>query len=406
MMFYDKLLGRKTVFMLRAVLFDMDGVIIDSEPLHAKAFQLAMKEYGLDLREEYCYQFIGRTDRDFAKTLVNEYKLSYTDDDLLNSKNKTLAKLESEIGYPVIDYVKDLVIDLHSHNIKLAIASSSPMEAIMNTADKLGLTEYFDQFVSGTDLKHSKPAPDIFLKAAQMLMVDPSECLVIEDSCHGVCAAKSADMTCVGFYNPHSGNQDLSKADIIVEGFAEVDTQFLTQIYCHSHMDPFTIATTERIILRELALSDMKALYEIYQQSENRKFLYEIGDYQTELSKLEAYIKNVYHFYNFGYWGVFDAKTNQLIGRCGIQANEVDGQMEIELGYLLSEDSKGKGLAYESVQEVLKYAFYRLDISRIISVIETSNIKSRNLALKLGMKLEKIILHKQVKCEVYVITKN
>lgn len=393
------------ILMLKAVLFDMDGVLIDSEPLHAKAFQLAMKEYGLELSEEYCYQFIGRTDRDFAKTLVKEYKLSYTDDDLLNSKNKMLAKLEVEVGYPVIDHVKDLVIDLHSNNIKLAIASSSPMEAIKQTAEKLELTEYFDEYVSGTDLKHSKPAPDIFLKAAQMLSVEPSECLVIEDSCHGVCAAKAANMTCIGFYNPHSGKQDLSKADIIIEGFEEVDTQFLQQIYCHSHMEPFTIATTERIVLRELTLSDMKDLYEIYQQPEIKKYMYDIGDYQTELGKLEAYIKNVYHFYQFGYWGVFDTKTNRLIGRCGIQANEIDGQMEIELGYLLSTESQGKGMAYESVNEVLRYAFHRLDISRIVSVIETSNNKSRSLALKLGMKLEKVIIHKQVECEVYVITK-
>ena len=392
--------------MLKAVLFDMDGVLIDSEPLHAKAFQLAMKEYGLELSEEYCYQFIGRTDRDFARTLVNKYNLNYSEDDLLNSKNEMLSKLEVEVGYPVIDYVKDLVIDLHSNNIKLAIASSSPMEAIKQTAKKLELTEYFDEYVSGTELKHSKPAPDIFLKAAQMLFVDPSECLVIEDSCHGVCAAKAANMTCIGFYNPHSGKQDLSKADMIIEGFDEVDTQLIQQIYCHSHKEPFTIATTQRIILRELTLSDMKALYEIYQQPEIKKYVHEIDDYETELSKLEAYINHVYPFYHFGYWGIFDAKTNQLIGRCGIQANEIDGQSEIELGYFVSMESQGKGFAYESIKEVLRYAFQRLDLSRIVSVIETSNIKSRNLALKLGMKLEKVITHKQLVCEVYVITKS
>ncbi|MDD5937066.1 MAG: GNAT family N-acetyltransferase [Clostridiales bacterium] len=389
--------------MLKAVLFDMDGVLIDSEPLHAKAFQISMKEYGLDLSEDYCYQFIGKTDRDFAKTLVQVYHLNYTDDDLLASKNKTLKKLEKEVGYPAIPYIKQLVMNLHANGIKLAIASSNSMASIKETADNLGLTEYFQEYVSGMDLEHSKPAPDIFLKAASMLSVDPSECLVIEDSCNGLTAAKTANMSCVGFFNPHSGQQDLSQADIIVEGFEEVDTSFLEMIYCHSHMLPFTVATTPRTILRELCVDDMKALYEIYEQPEIRKYIHDIDDYEAEVNKLEAYIKNVYHFDHFGYWGVFDAKSNQLIGRCGIQINQVDGQMEVELGYLFDPKVQGRGYALECAKEVLQYAFTKLELTRIIAVIEQTNQKSINLAKKLGMQFEKHITHKGCDCDVYVI---
>lgn len=224
--------------MFRAVLFDMDGVIIDSEPLHMKAFQVAMSNYGLELSDEYCYQFIGRTDRYMVEVLIKEWNLSDSVEKVLQLKSNILENLEKVEGYPPVPYVKQLIKNLYENKIKLAIASSSPMSAIQYTAKTQGLTSYFAEYVSGTEIEHSKPAPDIFLKSAKMLDVDPVECLVIEDSEHGVAAAKAAGMTCVGFFNPNSGNQNLSKADIIVEGFEEIDYNYLLQVYQRSHHLP------------------------------------------------------------------------------------------------------------------------------------------------------------------------
>jgi beta-phosphoglucomutase-like phosphatase (HAD superfamily) len=93
------------------------------------------------------------------------------------------------------------------------------MEHIDNVLQKLDLVHYFSFKVSGADLPKSKPDPMIFRKAAEMIDVTPNSCLVIEDSYNGVTAAKAAGMICIGYKNEHSGNQDLSKADLIIEDF-------------------------------------------------------------------------------------------------------------------------------------------------------------------------------------------
>jgi beta-phosphoglucomutase family hydrolase len=390
--------------MFRAVLFDMDGVIIDSEPLHTKAFQVSMKDYGLDLSDEYCYQFIGRTDRYMVEVLVDQFNLTDSVDTVLQHKKDTLIKLEQGEGYPPVPYVKELIQNLYQNKIKLAIASSSPMPAIRETAITQGLTEYFNEYVSGTELKNSKPAPDIFLKAAQMLGVDPSECVVIEDSEHGVAAAKAANMTCIGFYNPNSGNQNLSKADIIVEGFEEIDYNFLQTIYQRSHQLPVTIGTTTHCILRELSVENMVDLYRILSTPDVTQFMTEeLASLEEEQDKLRAYIQNVYQFFGYGYWGIFEKDTEKLIGRCGIQTNEVDHVMEIELGYLLDPAYQGKGYALECAQFVLNYAFEHWNFSRIVAVIDVNNSRSIDLAKKLNMEKEKEIVHQGRNCGLYVI---
>lgn len=392
--------------MFRAVLFDMDGVIIDSEPLHMKAFQVSMKDYGLNLTDEYCSQFIGRTDRYMVEVLVDQYKLTDSIDTVLQHKKDTLFKLEQEEAYPPVPYVKELIQNLYHNNIKLAIASSSPMSAIRETAITQGLTDYFEEYVSGTELRNSKPAPDIFLKAAQMLGVDPSECVVIEDSEHGVAAAKAAHMTCIGFYNPNSGNQNLGKADIIVEGFEEIDFNFLQSIYQRSHQLPVTIGTTSRCILRELTVNNMIDLYPILSSPAVNEFMIEKpSSIEEEQEKHKAYIQNVYHFFGYGYWGIYEKETDKLIGRCGIQSNEVDHVIEIELGYILDPSYQGKGYALECAKFVLNYAFEHWNFPRIVAVIDVNNIPSIALAKKLGMKKEKEILQQNRLCELYVIEK-
>lgn len=390
--------------MFRAVLFDMDGVIIDSEPLHMKAFQIAMKNYHLDLSYEYCCQFIGRTDRYMVEVLVKEWNLSDSVDQVLQLKKDVLAELERMEGYPPVPYVRDLIMNLYQSGIKLAIASSSPMPAIRETAKSQNLTEFFEEYVSGTELVHSKPAPDIFLKSASMLGVDPSECLVIEDSEHGVAAAKAAGMTCVGFYNPNSGNQDLSKADIIVEGFEEIDYNFLLGVYQHSHQLPVTIGTTNHCILRELTLDDIPKLYHIKSLASVNQYLTEpLESLEIELEKHKAYIQNIYHFFGYGYWGVFEKESNTLIGCCGIQNSELEQTTETELGYFLDPIYQGQGYALECAQYVLNYAKSNLNLTRLVAVIHPDNERSKLLACKLGLQQEKNIQHQGTICELYTI---
>lgn len=390
--------------MLKAILFDMDGVIIDSEPLHCRAFQKAMKQFGLDLTTEYCYQFIGNTDKYMIDVLIKDFHLPNTQDEIMKVKHDVLEQMELEEGYPPVPHVVDLIKHLSKHPVKLAIASSSPMNQIHFTAKSLNLSPYFHEYISGMDLKHSKPAPDIFLKAADMLGVLPSECLVIEDSFHGVTAAKAAGMACVGYYNENSGKQDLSKADIIVEGFEEITYQFLNNVYLRALGQPVTIATTQRLLIRELGVDDITSMYRIYQQPEIREYIDNIDDYlQEEIEKHKAYIKNVYNFFGYGFWGIFNRETGELIGRCGIENSEIDGRFEIELGYLLNKDHWGYGYAIECTKCVLEYAFYELNIPRVVAVIDQKNIRSNKVAKHIGMHYEKSIFHKGRTCDLYVI---
>ena len=122
--------------------------------------------------------------------------------------------------------------------MKMAVASSSMYERIERTAKSLGVDDCFDVYVSGEQLKRPKPAPDIFIKAAELLGVSPSECIVIEDSGNGVNAAKAAGMACVGYINPGSGDQDLSAADYLVESLEGLETSFFNMVHAHCNGEP------------------------------------------------------------------------------------------------------------------------------------------------------------------------
>jgi HAD superfamily hydrolase (TIGR01509 family) len=379
--------------MLKAVIFDMDGVLIDSEPLHARAAVLAFKNIGVNITMEYCYQFIGRTNAHMLETIIHEYNMTYTTTELLDLYNKSREQLLHEEGYSPIPYTKELIEDLYQHGIKLAIASSSSIQDIEEVVTSLGIKKYFDHLISGTTLKHPKPAPDVFLKAAKELGVPTNECIIIEDSYSGLMAGKAAGIPVIGFANPNSGNQNLSDACIIVEGFEEIDYNYINQIHARVNGEPVTIANTSRLIIRELSENDLEDLKKIYAQSDVNKYIKDIdNDLDIEIEKQKAYIKNVYPFYGYGLWGIYHKETGKLIGRCGIQNKIIQGKEEIELGYLLSKDYWGLGFASESGKAVIDYAFHILHFQRIVAVIDPLNYSSVKVAERIGMSKENTVI--------------
>jgi HAD superfamily hydrolase (TIGR01509 family) len=122
-----------------------------------------------------------------------------------------------------ISGIVELLEEIKTMHIPIAIASSSPKLFIEAIVQKIGIEQYFAIMLSGEEVEHSKPEPDIFLKVAGLLKVNPSECLVVEDSKSGTIAAKKAGMKCIGYQNFNSGNQDLSNADFIVNAITEID---------------------------------------------------------------------------------------------------------------------------------------------------------------------------------------
>ncbi len=390
--------------MLKAVIFDMDGVIIDSEPQHARAALRVLNRHGANADYDYCSSFIGSSTKVFTQDIMKRFPLSISLEDLLKEMNLEKKKILKEEGYAIIEGITDLIKKLYHAGIRLAIASSSSPTEIENTVKALHIKKYFTKLISCAHVEHPKPAPDSFLLALKELGVSPQETVVVEDSCFGSQAAKAAGIPCVGYLNPHSGNQDLSAANVLLESFVGIDERFFHNILCRSLGKPVMIADTKRLFIRELEPKDIKEIYQIYKDPDIRQYIPDIDDYlEEEMKKQEAYIKNVYSFYGYGMWGIFSKTSKKLIGKCGIENLEVDGKNEIVLSYLLDTNHWGYGYALECCRAVFAYAKEELDIKRIVAVIDKKNTRSQNTAKNLGMTIEKEIPYKGHDCYLYSI---
>lgn len=389
--------------MLKAVIFDMDGVIVDSEPLHAKSAQKTVEAYGVSLPLEYFYSFVGSTARHMYDTVIKEYHIPADADELLALDKANCDKLCKEEGQPPVPGAIPLIKELAGHGLKLAIASSSTPAQIQAIVEEFGLTPYFTCLASGAALNRPKPAPDVFLEALRLLDVSAEEAIVIEDSTNGVLAAKAASIACVGFINPHSGNQDLYAATAATDSLTALNAEYLKQVLDRSNGIPLTIGKTRRLILRELSIEDTPDLYKICQDKDVCRYIPPLSSPEEELEKHTAYIQNVYSFYGYGLWGVFTQKDNKLIGRAGIQNQIIDGKEELELSYLIDRSHWNQGYATEICRKIIEFAIKELEASRLVAVIAKENAASRQVAKKLGMSLEKEVTYQGFDCFLYSI---
>jgi beta-phosphoglucomutase family hydrolase len=208
--------------MIKAVIFDLDGVLVESEHLHIEAEKQTLLKHGVRISSEELHRYTGTTANFMFTELIKKYKLNTTFKKMFDEKEKILFNLLRDNVKPT-QGVMQLLVNLKRENIKLAIASSSHKKLINHILKQMGVTNCFDLVLSSEDVTYGKPDPEIFLKAASGLNVDPDECLVIEDSKLGVEAAKKAGMKCVGYRNPHSGDQDLSESDIVIDNFSKLN---------------------------------------------------------------------------------------------------------------------------------------------------------------------------------------
>lgn len=209
--------------MLKAVLFDMDGVIIDSEPLHHKAYHGMFKEIGISVSDQLYESFTGQATLHICKQLVSTFKLKQAPQELVAIKRRIFKDLFfNDPELDLIDGVLELIKDYHKNELTLVLASSASMTTINNVFTRFHLGQYFKAKLSGADLKASKPHPEIFIKAAEASGFEKSECMVIEDSTNGVKAAHAAGIYCVGFKSPHSKNQDYTLANKVITSFEEI----------------------------------------------------------------------------------------------------------------------------------------------------------------------------------------
>lgn len=214
---------------MKGIIFDMDGVIIDSEPIHIKLEKELLEEMGGNYSEINHNDFIGTTDAHMWSTFKKQFNIKLSVEELINIKRKRF--IESLNQVPLVDNILELMRTLHEKGYKLGLASSNNKKAVKTVKNKFELDKYIDIFMSGEEVSKGKPDPEIFLTTAKYMNLKPEDCLVIEDAKNGVLAAKAAGMKCIGFENKNSGNQDLSDADLIIDNFKDLTVEDMENLF-------------------------------------------------------------------------------------------------------------------------------------------------------------------------------
>ncbi|ANJ56715.1 Phosphorylated carbohydrates phosphatase [Pseudomonas fluorescens] len=207
---------------IKAVIFDMDGVLIDSEPLYMEQERHSCARHGVLLDKTKLSRFVGTTQRYMWSAIKNEYGLTEPLNCLMAQHQRQVIHAMSSESLSPMPGTQTLITTLKQAGISCAVASSSPSELVEVILHGTKLRRFFNDVICGDDVTQSKPDPEIFLLAAKRLGIAPGSCLVIEDSTHGISAAKAANMFCIGLLNPNSGQQDLSAADLCVHNHDEI----------------------------------------------------------------------------------------------------------------------------------------------------------------------------------------
>jgi len=206
---------------LEVVLFDMDGVIIDSEPLWSEAERQLLARRNLTYSEHLKPLLMGLDSREAVRILRKHYDLSEAVEDLIHERNQLVSELIQQHGQP-IPHALELMRQVRDGGLKTVLASSSPYVLVELVVDKLEIGPLLDLVVSGDEVTRGKPAPDIYLTAARTLGVASECCLVIEDAPNGVRAAKAAGMRCLAI-TTGATTTELAAADQVVEDFRGLD---------------------------------------------------------------------------------------------------------------------------------------------------------------------------------------
>lgn len=371
---------------LKGIIFDMDGVLINSEPFHYRVWKETLRRRGIRLDYEVYKPCIGSTVSFLMKLLQENYGIDENDEELVLEMKRIKQEMVEKDGYPpLLPHVEELLERLSQAGYDLAVASSSPQSYIEEVTENRRIRKYFKYLVSGESVENPKPAPDIFLKTADILGISPKDCMVVEDSANGCRAARAADMTCMGYSNPDSGKQDLSSAYIVVEGYDEIDAPYMEKVYRHSRHLPVTVCETKRLQIREMTREDIPKLMEICAQETSRDACEGVAKpLSEELANFDSYRTYMYEMCDMGYWVVSQKDTGKVIGRAGMEPKFWNHKKTVvEMGYIIDEKYRGQGYAYEACRGILEEASKRGAVY-IHCRIKKSNVPSKNLAQKLG----------------------
>lgn len=208
--------------MIETIIFDMDGVIIDSEPLWEKAEIELINQHGKTYSNLYRKNIIGLNQKDSVSLLKKTFNLHASLEDIVEQRKEILIDLYKK-ELEVFPGINRLLEEVRSYGYKTGLASGSPGSVINFVLEKFGLQNYFSAVVSGDSATEGKPSPEIYLKTAEILSSRPKNCIAIEDSVNGVISVKNAGMFCIAVPHPDLDIKLYGSADIIYKNISEIN---------------------------------------------------------------------------------------------------------------------------------------------------------------------------------------
>lgn len=209
----------------------MDGVIVDTEPVHKYAYFKHFEELKIDVSEELYATFTGNSTKNVYQKIKDQFGI-FTEVEELVLRKRSLFNdaFDTKPDLELISGVENLIKDLHASGMELILASSASKSTITRVFNRFNLDQYFSHKVSGEDFPKSKPDPTIFLHAASLSKNQKEDCIIIEDSTNGVKAACAAGIYCLGYNSENSKLQNLEGASVLVDDFFKINAQFIKQL--------------------------------------------------------------------------------------------------------------------------------------------------------------------------------
>lgn len=213
-----------------AVIFDMDGVLVDSYQAHWQSWRFMAGEVGRELTEEQFIRTFGRTSREIIAEHWGADALTPEEIQAFDRRKEALYREIVANDFPAMDGARELIRELHAAGFKLAVGSSGPPENVALAVEKLDARDLFHAVVTGADVSRGKPDPQVFLTAAARLGVEPGHCAVIEDAPVGIAAANAAGMASIALLSTGHTRERSAAARLIVDALCELSAQRISNL--------------------------------------------------------------------------------------------------------------------------------------------------------------------------------
>lgn len=214
----------------RGVIFDMDGVLVASGPVHRASWQALARKHGIELSDDAFADSFGRTSRDIVRTMWGD-QISSEEVQRYDSQKEAIYRDLITGMIPLTIGVREVLSALSGAGYSLAVATSGPRENLDMVLDETNLRGCFAAVVHGFDVKHGKPAPDAFLLAAKRCNLEPADCVVVEDAPVGIQAGVAADMPVIGLVGTHPAER-LREAGVacVVDRLADITPELVSNL--------------------------------------------------------------------------------------------------------------------------------------------------------------------------------